>query len=350
MHLNLYYKQIKKTTMKKSIALVAAAFGVSSVFAQDLTSKKGEPFLPEAGDWAVSIDATPFLNYAGNFFGKTTANAAPTWNNYGLNQSITGKYFKDATTAYRATIRVGFDNGKKRVAINEYVAPTAVTEALGETKEQKYDQMKVSSRNIVLGIGMEKRKGKTRLQGIYGGDLLVWGGNLKESYKYANGLTQTNDAATTFNENLDADDASGSTNFGANAISGFTTTSNVATSLDGYANVDAARALSRKTNGRIGIGIRAFIGAEYFILPKISIGGEFGWGIGYQLNTKDKSTWDAEGTSTAAGSTQIGKEIKVKDSVNGGSNFILDTDRNASNSNTYNLMGGSGTIRLTFHF
>jgi hypothetical protein len=137
---------------------------------------------------------------------------------------------------------------------------------------------------------------------------------------------------------------------GANAISGFTTTSNVATSLDGYANVDAARALSRKTNGKIGVGIRAFIGAEYFILPKISIGGEFGWGIGYQLNTKDKSTWDAEGTSTAAGSTQIGKEIKVKDSVNGGSNFILDTDRNASNSNTYNLMGGSGTIRLTFHF
>jgi hypothetical protein len=213
--------------MKKSIALVAAAFGVSSVFAQDLTSKKGEPFLPEAGDWAVSIDATPFLNYAGNFFGKTTANAAPTWNNYGLNQSITGKYFKDATTAYRATIRVGFDNGKKRVAIDEYAAPTAVTEALGETKEQKYDQMKVSSRNIVLGVGMEKRKGKTRLQGIYGGDLLVWGGNLKERYKYANGLTQTNDAATTFNENLDADDAAGSTNFGANAISGFTTTRSV---------------------------------------------------------------------------------------------------------------------------
>jgi hypothetical protein len=337
--------------MKKSIALVAAAFGVSSVFAQDLTSKKGEPFLPEAGDWAVSIDATPFLNYAGNFFGKTTANAAPTWNNYGLNQSITGKYFKDATTAYRATIRVGFDNGKKRVAIDEYVAPTAVTEALGETKEQKYDQMKVSSRNIVLGVGMEKRKGKTRLQGIYGGDLLVWGGNLKEKYKYANGLTQTDDAGTaTFDENLDANDANGSTNFGANAISGFTTTSNVSTSLDGYTNVDAARALSRKTNGKIGVGIRAFIGAEYFILPKISIGGEFGWGIGYQLNTKDKSTWDAEGTSSVAGSTQIGKEIKVKDSVNGGSNFILDTDRNASNSNTYNLMGGSGTIRLTFHF
>ena len=46
--------------MKKSIALVAMAFGVSSAFAQDLTSKKGEPILPEAGDWSIGIDAAPF--------------------------------------------------------------------------------------------------------------------------------------------------------------------------------------------------------------------------------------------------------------------------------------------------
>ena len=35
---------------------------------QDLTSKKGETMLPEAGDWAVQFDAAPFLNYAGNLF------------------------------------------------------------------------------------------------------------------------------------------------------------------------------------------------------------------------------------------------------------------------------------------
>lgn len=337
--------------MKKSIALVALAFGVSSAFAQDLTSKKGEPILPEAGDWAVSIDATPFLNYLGNFFGKTAANVAPTWNNYSLNQSITGKYFVDATKAYRATVRLGFDNAKQKASIAEYVAPpTGPTDGLSEATALKADQMKVSNRNIVLGFGIEKRKGKTRLQGVYGADLLVWGGSQKEKYKYANALTQSDDASTAFNENLDANNAVGSTNFGVNAITGFSTGSNVATSLTGYNNVDAARALSRKTNGRIGVGVRAFIGAEYFILPKMSIGGEFGWGIGYQVNTKDKSKWDAEGTGTAAGSTQTGKEVKVKDAVNKGSNFVLDTDRNAINSGSYNLMGGSGTLRLTFYF
>ena len=46
--------------MKKTIVLVALAFGSISVSSQDLTSKKGEPILPEAGDWGIGIDATPF--------------------------------------------------------------------------------------------------------------------------------------------------------------------------------------------------------------------------------------------------------------------------------------------------
>jgi hypothetical protein len=44
--------------MKKSILAVAVLLGASATFAQDLTSKKGENYLPEAGDWAISIDGT----------------------------------------------------------------------------------------------------------------------------------------------------------------------------------------------------------------------------------------------------------------------------------------------------
>jgi len=339
-----------KTIMKKSIALVAMAFGVTGAFAQDLTSKKGEPFLPEAGEWSVGIDATPFLNYVGNFFGKTGPNVAPTWNHYSLNQTITGKMMKDANTAYRATLRVGLDNQKNKNAVATFAAPTAGDiAALAESPEQKFDTRRGSTRNIVLGVGLEKRRGKTRLQGIYGADLLVWGGNTKESFKYGNDLTQTNDATTAFNENLDADGNGSGTVYTTDwATQGYAT--NVATAITGYQQVDAARALKRKTNGRIGVGVRAFIGVEYFVAPKVSIGGEFGWGVGYQLNTKNKATWDAEGTGTAAGSTQTAGEIKSKDATNGGGTFVIDTDRNAINSATYNLMGGSGTVRLNFYF
>ena len=333
--------------MKKSIALVAMAFGVSSAFAQDLTSKKGEPFLPEAGDWSIGVDATPFLNYAGNFFGKTGANAAPTWNNYSLNQSITGKYFKDANTAYRATIRLGMDNHKQKATVTEHANSTAPTAAMAEATAPKIDIGRVSNRNVVLGVGLEKRRGKTRLQGFYGGELFVWGGSRKEKYKYANELTQMDeDFATTFQENIDANDAAYTNDFAG--LGG--ASSNIATSVTGYTNVDAARVLKRKTNGQIGVGVRAFIGAEYFIAPKISIGGEFGWGIGYALNTKDKATWDAEGTATTAGAKQEAKELKSKDYVNGGGHFLIDTDRNAAGAGAYNLLGGTGTIRLNFHF
>jgi hypothetical protein len=333
--------------MKKSISLLALAFSVTGAFAQDLTSKKGEPFLPEAGEWSVGIDATPFLNYFGNFFGKTGPNVAPTWNNYSLNQTITGKKMKDANTAYRATLRVGLNNQKNKNAVSEFVATTAPTAALAETAEQKFDVRRASTRNIVLGVGLEKRRGKTRLQGIYGADLLVWGGNTRETFKYGNALTQTaDDASTTFNENLDATNGTYSTDW--NAVNPAYTT-NVVTAAPGFANVDGARALKRKTNGRIGVGVRAFVGVEYFVAPKVSIGGEFGWGVGYQLNTKNKATWDAEGTAVG-GTTQERKEIKTKDATNGGGNFVIDTDRNAINAATYNLIGGSGTLRLNFYF
>ncbi len=334
--------------MKKSISLLALAFSVTGAFAQDLTSKKGEPFLPEAGEWSVGIDATPFLNYFGNFFGKTGPNVAPTWNNYSLNQTITGKKMKDANTAYRATIRIGLNNQKNKNAVAEFVAPTAITSALAETAEQKFDVRRASTRNIVLGVGLEKRRGKTRLQGIYGADLLVWGGNTRETFKYGNALTQTTDAVI---GNLDANGNGTATVYTTdwNAVNPAYAT-NVVAAAPGFANVDGARALKRKTNGRIGVGVRAFVGVEYFVAPKVSIGGEFGWGVGYQLNTKNKATWDAEGTGTAAGSTQETKKIKTKDATNGGGQFIIDTDRNAINSATYNLIGGSGTLRLNFYF
>lgn len=333
--------------MKKSIAVVAMAFGVTSAFAQDLTSKKGEPFLPEAKEWSIGIDATPFLNYVGNFFGKTGPNVAPTFNNYSLNQTITGKYFKDASTAYRATLRIGLNNQKNKNAVDKFAAPTALTAALAETAEQEFDVRRSSTRNIVLGVGLEKRRGKTRLQGFYGADLLVWGGNTKERFKYANDLTQTTDAVI---GNLDADGNGTATVYTTdwNTVNPAFAT-NVVAAAPGYANVDGARALKRKTNGVIGVGVRAFIGVEYFVAPKVSIGGEFGWGLGYQLNTKNKATWDAEGTAVGS-TTQTAGEIKTKDAVNGGGRFIIDTDRNAINSATYNLLGGSGNIRLNFYF
>ncbi|MES2681013.1 MAG: hypothetical protein V4635_14060, partial [Bacteroidota bacterium] len=79
--------------MKKAITLLMFVFANYAMLGQDLTSKKGEPILPEKGDWAIGIDATPFLNYIGNFFG--TPNSAPSFTWLTNNNTIVGKYFID---------------------------------------------------------------------------------------------------------------------------------------------------------------------------------------------------------------------------------------------------------------
>lgn len=307
--------------MKKSIALVALAFGVTNAFAQDLTSKKGEPFLPEAGDYAVSIDATPFLNYAGNFFGKTANNNAPTWNFLNGNSTITGKYFKDATTAYRVGIRLGFGSSsdKRNVA----ALPTSTVIAYPTADATVENVRKQSKTNIGISVGIEKRKGKTRLQGFYGADAGVYFGSTKNKYTYGNALAGNSGTAV----NVTAADDFGTGNVTATSLSA--------------GQVGSARATVVKSGATVSFGVRAFVGAEYFIAPKVSIGGEFGWGLGLSMTGKSKSTYESLGLTNGATNTSVGTT-----DVTGGkaSSFGFDTDgRNG-------VFGPSASLRLNLHF
>lgn len=259
------------------------AFGVSSVFAQDLTSKKGEPILPEAGDWSIGIGAAPFLNYAGNFIGGNGLNAAPTVNFLSTNQTILGKYFKDEQTAYRAGIRLNFgsvSNTTKVPLIPAGATPTFVD-----------DVNKVSGTNIGLTVGLEKRRGKTRLQGFYGAEAGITLGSGKTTLTYGNPVSA--------------------------------------------ANPVASRQTLVKTGAAFGLGLRGFVGAEYFIFPKIAIGGEFGWGLALMTNGEGETTtegWD--GTAVVTTTAKTGKM----------SSFGVDTD------NMNSVFGPAGNIRLSLHF
>lgn len=301
--------------MKKSIALVALAFGVTSAFAQDLTSKKGEPILPEAGDWAVSIDATPFLNYAGNFFGKQNANVAPTWDFLTSNNLIIGKKFVDAQTAYRGIVRLGFSNSADKRQIRDASSSTAPS--YPDLPAMKEDKHSMSNTNIGIGVGIEKRRGKTRLQGYYGADAGFFISAAKDKYTYGNSLNPTGTPPVT---------VAASTNFGSNITT------------DTYGN--AARVTEQKQGLGFSFGVRGFIGAEYFIFPKISLGAEFGWGIGIGMQGKSKTTTESIGVNSG-GSTVVGTQT-----INGGktSNFFFDTDRNNA------LWGSAGKLKLNFHF
>jgi hypothetical protein len=325
--------------MKKSIALLALAFGVTGAFAQDLTSKKGEPILPEAEDWSIGVDAVPFLNYAGNFIGGNGSNVAPSWNNYGANQTIVAKKFTDAQNAYRVTFRLGMRNQSWKNEIAAPVASSAAPVNFPTKTTMNEDKASHSSSFIGIGVGMEKRKGKTRLQGFYGADVFVWFSSSKDKFKYGNALTQ----GATADPNVDA--VTNSTDWSTTTASVVISNPNTGTGIAGQPGTANWRMISNKPGGQFGLGVRAFIGAEYFVMPKISIGGEFGWGVGLAMNLKSKTVYEAEGTDGGGNETKADITVTAKR----GMSVILDTDRNAANSASYNL-APSGTLRLNFHF
>lgn len=314
--------------MKKSVLLLAAAFGVSGAFAQDLTSKKGEPFLPEAGDWALSIEATPFLNYAGQMLSNAGA-TAPTFNYLTNNQSIIGKMFKDEKTAYRAGIRLGFGGSK---SVNEvaklYADPAAAPTSYAFPSEAEVveNERKWSSKNIALTGGMEMRRGKTRLQGFYGGELGFGISGSKSKYTYGNALVAA--GSSTPGVAVDAADA-------------FAGANNVTSASVSQGQQGDARITESKGGGTTTFGLRGFIGAEYFIFPKMSIGGEFGWGLGISRTGATKTTYEMRGMSSSATAQSVGS-IEVVGQKSG--SWTFDTDGLTS------VFGPAAQLRLNLHF
>lgn len=275
---------------------MALAFGASSVFAQTLTSKKGETILPESGDWSIGFDASPFFHYVGTMF--STANANPTANWLNGDQTIVGKYYVDATTAYRATLRIGMGSTTQ----NAY---SELDQTTPDPTATVKDSWKHGYHNIVLGAGIEKRMGKTRLQGYYGGEAMIMLSGSSDTYTYGNAISATYSAPIRANFNG-----------GAN-------------NLGGGDWLDKANAGST-----FGIGVRGIIGAEYFIFPKISIGAEYDWGVMFS------STGDGSATDEVWNGTTI-KSSTMKTA--GASSFGVDTGINTG-------LTGTGSIVLNLHF
>lgn len=284
--------------MKKKILFVAAILGASfGSIAQDDNADK--VFTPEAGDWALGFDAAPALNYFGNMFNGTQNNSLSSdfVHNDFTNQALFGKYYVDATTAYRGSIRLMSNSTTTNVLTDTILGGGYNNGAPGYYNEE----YKTSNSMILIGGGLEKRKGDGRFQGYYGGELMIaLGGGPKN--------TNTYDVAMT--------------------------TESVA---DGYAT--SGRILSAKAGGTFGLGLRGFAGVEYFVLPKISLGAEFGWH--FMLNTTGEGeqtteNWGLVVTNGTAATDPSAYEVTTTTAKS--SSFDLDTDN------------FGGNIKLMFHF
>ena len=279
--------------MKRFPIIFFLSIAALSLGAQDLTSKRGENFLPEQGEWAIGFDASPFLNYVGNLFNAENTSPQTMYIN-NLN-TFYGKMYYEDQKAYRAKVRIGFNNFTNRETVMSVEDPSL----------ELTDKEKVSSTFIGLGAGIENRRGNSRLQGLFGAEAFLWFANSKVTYEYGNALNTDNQS------NMNVFDPD----------------------LDDVTEISFG--------GTVGVQLRGFIGAEYFILPKISLGAEYGWGLTFSRTADGERVsqfWN-DGT---------GEIETVNTSLAGNTSVSLDTDIN----NTTAEMGNLGNLSLTalFHF
>lgn len=258
--------------MKKSIFTITAAVAAMTSFAQtgDLVSKRGEKYLSESGDWGLTFDAQPLLNYAGNLLNGTSENGGAALNWANTMWAIQGKKLIDANTAYRGTVRIGFGSTKVTDLVDDVTNtdPSVTVE----------DVTKTSAFNLVLGGGIEKRKGSTRVVGVYGAQALIALGSGKTTYEYGNAINANNPVTS--------------------------------------------RTTEEKAGSTFGFGVGVFGGVEWFCAPKISLSGEYMWG--FMLNSTGSGETTTEGWDPTANNGNGALETTTTETGKS-SSFGLDT-------------------------
>lgn len=243
--------------MKKVLLLVVCSFLFFAANAQDepLTGKKGQLILPEAGDIGLGVNMIPFFNWFGNSFNNNSNNLYASSNkffNVFGNSVIMGKYMLSEKTA----VRVHFGFNLSSVAQHQYVRDNSSNDPM----DMVLDSRKSDNGHYTLALGYEMRRGKGRIQGYYGVDLIFRLQQSSNIYSYGNGYSDANVVPTSYN-------------WGAN-ING------------------TERVLTDGGNTTFGVGLRGFVGVEYFVAPKLSLGVEFGWGLA--LNSTFEATSSSE--------------------------------------------------------
>lgn len=281
--------------MKKIIGVSLALVFSAASFAQNeqIQNKNGVDMMPSSGEWGVGMNALPVLNYVGNAFNGNTNNTFMGGNkfvNYWSGNTLFGKYMLSDDNAVRMQLRIGQTNW----TYNNYV----YSDRANNPDSLVLDTYTNTTSNYNIGVGYEFRRGKNRLRGIYGGEVMyMFQRGISTNYSYGNDFGIGNQAPT--------------------ATSWF--------SWGGVASEGTVgeRVVSQSGGNWNGGGVRGFIGVEYYVLPKICIGTEFGWGIMYG-KSGEMTTRTEYFSPTAAVPT--GEKIWRETTTAASSGWNIDTD------------------------
>lgn len=336
--------------MKKTVLIAATLFSSILAHSQDtvkviivddqvVRNKKGNEILPRGGDIALGFNTIPILdmilgtvNRATPFAGS--GNVVQYTSN--SNNQIVGKYYLDAKTAIRA--RVGINTLSGSITNQVQNAQAAFDASKGTADDQAAaalikvdDKLNFQKNNVLLSVGIEKRRGYRRLQGFYGAELGFGTTGSRQSVTYGNAFSDQFPVQYTSNFNS-------------------FTTANQSPTNPGR----TARNLESKNRGGLRVGLRGFIGIEYFIFSKISIAAEYGWG--YSVTTRKGAKSKQEVYNNGQNGPQVITEEVNVDSKENLKGFAVDNNNGSifSLNNTLGgntaLSGGAGALTILFHF
>ncbi|MBK7683970.1 MAG: hypothetical protein IPJ26_16585 [Bacteroidetes bacterium] len=150
--------------MKKLSLLLILNFITYIAIAQEpFKNNEGLIITPEKGEMSIGFDAVPFLRFVGNLIDSD--NDSPNSNFTAENPlTITSNYMLKDNMAFRSKIRLGLG----------VVKTDTLVARVGSTNpnETVSNETKVNTSNITLGGGLQKWRGKGRVRGFYGGEVL----------------------------------------------------------------------------------------------------------------------------------------------------------------------------------
>lgn len=306
--------------MKKLIGLIAALCLITGpVFSLRAQETTGEKYLPESGEWAISVSAVPILTYLGQFFNGAGAN--------GLNDFAAQPYLNgDAATGGFAALtplasitvrRMLSDQLGVRInagwlynnRVNNFYSRDDAAYATDPLSSAKVIDTRTNRNNgVSLMAGIERHVGTRRIQGIFGGGVLLAAQSASTKYTYGNAITAYNQTPTTSN--------------GGNTTPAAAGVPALAASHASLRYLDVHNANRDRYLGAV-----AFAGIEWFFTPKISIGGEVNIAAVYSWTGVKHFT--VEGYNAFSGEVDTWSELTAP----GSSRFIFGTGNVGANLN-----------------
>ncbi|HON18090.1 MAG TPA: hypothetical protein PK990_02870 [Salinivirgaceae bacterium] len=232
--------------MTKKIFMLAISAMALMASAQD-DNKTEKIYTPQTGDFGIGFDGTPYFNYLGNMFNGTTNNTLNPFSN-----TLYFRYFLEESTALRVLIRINS-------SINTdlyYVRDDNAFFQNPLSRDQVIDTRKDVNNFYGFRVGMQKFRSKNRFLGFFGADLSYAYQKNKTIHEYGNGMNELNPSPTTYMGTL------------------------------------AVRPLEIIGGTVNHFALGAFTGAEYYFMPGMCIGTEFG--LAFTVQFEGQSTQKTE--------------------------------------------------------